>query len=366
MNIQIKKYFLKVLVYSLNSRQINFLGERLDSTFDLYSESGFGRMMPIPQQTAAETLLDYFDTEEEIVLLFTYLLRHEGSRFYDRDLKIWGGAEFIKILEKYKWIYDEELIQFFMDPFYEHDINFLNDVRIIDLRENIPIKKIVNGITKLSKGLGIHDLEWRITLRLYDLEPKIAELIRKIIELLLVRQNLQKYVFEIFTCLKELALNASKANYKLLFEKYFSREQQVSTQQHYEHFLRLFKEEIAEHGNKRLAKLARQDDKFINIIFQSTNEAIEIWVTNSQNISLIEKEQLLKKLHGEGFGDSFDDDDDLTEGAGFGINLVLSILRKYSQEKDPLNVIFYPNFVKIGFSLKRRHLSDALEVNENN
>jgi hypothetical protein len=358
MNIQIKKLFKKVLIYSLNTDQINYLGERHDHRFNVSNESGFGPSVPVPPQTAAETLLMHFNGEEKLVELFTYLLRHEGLRFHDRILKIWGKVELIKLLEKNKWIYDDEIIRFFLDPFYEHEINFLKNIRVLDLREKADVKKIIDGITKVSKKMGIHDLEWRITVRLYDLDAEIAQLIRKIIELLLVKQNLQPFAYEAFTCLKELALNASKANYKLLFERFVTRKQKVSSHSNYFHFLRLFKDEIEEYGNSRLYKLAEREDKFINIIFQSTNDSIEIFVTNCDAISAIEKSELLKKVDKSRTKDSFSEED-YAEGAGLGINLVMSILRKYSKQKNLLKVIFYPTFLKVGFSIKR---SDIINV----
>jgi len=363
---KIKNIFNKVLVNSLNTGQVNYLGERYDSTFDLYKESGFRKSMPIPQQTAADTLLRYFRTEEDIVHLFTILLQNEGDRFYNTNLAVWGKIEFIKLLQKYKWIYDPELVRFFLDPFYENEINFLSNIRVLDLRNEYDHKKIINGFTNLCKKMGTMDLDWRITLRLYDLDRNIAELIRKIIELLLTRQNLQSIAFQMFTCLKELAINASKANYKLLFEKYYSRKLGVTADNSYFHFLRLFKEEIEENGNSRLLDLAKDEDKYINITFQSTQDAIEIWVTNTQNISIVEKQEILKRL-GQGELDKKKfgyDEEEYAEGAGLGINIILSVLNQFSDEPNPLNVIFYPHFIKIGFELKREDVLAKLKAAE--
>ncbi|MFC1670709.1 hypothetical protein ACFL20_09970 [Spirochaetota bacterium] len=357
--------FLKVLANSLNTSQVNYLGEQLHSSFNVYKLSGFGLKMPLPQRIAAETLLNNYNSEEEMVELFTHLLLNEDKWFYNTTLHIWGKEDFIALLKKYKWIYNYELMRFFQDPFYEHEINFLNKIRVLDLRDEYPIGKIVKEIEKHSKKLSNQDLEWRITMRLYDLDPEINNLVRKIISMLLARQNLQAFTIELFTCLKELAINASKANYKILFEKFVTRKQGVKTEENYEHFLRLFKEEIMEHGNQRLIKLARDEDKFINITFQSTEDAVEIWVTNNQNISIIEKREILKRINDGGLGIGDDDDDKYAEGAGMGINLILLILQKYSRDKHPLKVIFYPEFVKIGFSLKREELEEGKKEKEN-
>ncbi len=360
MNKEIQKFFKKVVANSLNTRQVNYLGERINSSFDLYKVLNLKENMPIPRQTAAETLLKHFTEDREIVELFTYMLYHEGERFVDRPLVIWGRNDFIHLLIKNKWIYDREIKRFLIDPFYEHEINFLQKLRIIDLREEINIEEIIKGLTQISRKMSVKDLEWRIMLRLYDLNPKIGELIRQIISLLLIKQNMQQYVNELFVCLKELAINASKANYKLLFEKHFSAPDGITSENNYVGFLTLFREEIEEHGNERLFELARQEDRFINITFQSTKSSIEIWVTNNKSISPIEKKQILKKMGQGGFDENTFGEEEYEEGAGLGLTIIMSVLNKYSDDEEPLKVIFYPGFIKIGFSLSRQSLLDNL------
>jgi hypothetical protein len=355
MTTEISNLFYNVVNNSLSSLQINYLAQQIDNDFNLNKVLGFSTAIPVPRQTAVQALLDYFNDDEEIVKLFAIMLKFEGERFYDRELLLWGKDKFLTLLHKYKWIYDREMQNFFLDPFYEHEINFLKKIRILDIRNDFPVNEIISEITEISKKMSIRNLEWRITVRLYDLDPKKGELIRKIIAMLLAKQNLQMFTPDLYTCLKELAVNASKANYKLLFAKHIAAPLSISLEKNYTEFLYRFKEEIDENGNKNLIEFARRDDRYINITFQSTAESIEIWVVNNQAVSTIEKIQLLKKLGmSENNTDSFINlDDDLTEGAGLGINLVLRILGKYSSEKHPLKVIFYPESLKVGFSLKR-------------
>ena len=362
MNVQINKHFYDVVMNSLSTRQVAYLGEMIDRKFDLGRESGFSSSIPIPRQTAAQTLIDYFHREEDIVRLFTYMLNNEGERFYNRTLSIWGRDEFIAILKKNKWIYDEEIRQFLIDPFYEREINFLKSIRMMDLRKKSPLEKIITEISEISKTMSIQDLEWRISIRMYDLEQKTGELIRKILGMLLSRQNLQAFSSDLFVCLKELVINASKANYKLLYEKHITSPLGVTAKNNYAAFLEQFRNEIDENGNAELIKLARKDDKYINITFQSSIDALEIWVTNNQNISSIEKEQILKKI-APAANDQYsftNDNDDYAEGAGMGINLTLRILKNYTRDPNPLKVVFYPETLKIGFSLTRKELTDKL------
>jgi hypothetical protein len=136
----------------------------------------------------------------------------------------------------------------------------------------------------------------------------------------------------------------------------------LTAESNYHQFLEKFRDEIDENGNSNLLELAKKDDRFIAMTFQSTVDALEMWVTNNQNISSIEKQQLIKKLGMKvSQQDSFiNDADDLTEGAGLGINLILKVLRSYSQDPNPLKVVFYPETIKIGFSLKRTELLDKM------
>ncbi len=362
MNVEINKYFYHVVMNSLSTRQVAYLGESIDRRFDLLKQSGFSSSIPIPRQTAAQTLIDYYNREEDIVQLFTFMLKNEGERFYNRTLSIWGRDEFIAILKKHKWIYDKEIGQFLIDPFYEREINLLKSIRLMDLRKKISLEKIIKEITEVSKTMSIRDLEWRVSLRMYDLEQKTGELIRKILGMLLARQNLQAFTSDLFVCLKELIINASKANYKLLYEKHVTTPLGITANGNYTEFLTRFRNEIDENGNAELIKLAKQDDKHISITFQSSIEALEIWVTNNQNISAIEKEQILKKI-GVNRSDQYsftNDDDDYAEGAGMGINLILRILKNYTRDANPLKVVFYPDTLKIGFSLMRKELEDKL------
>ena len=359
---RIKKLFYEILVNSLTTQQVKYLGEFLDTTFDLYHLSGFSQTQPIPRQTAAETLMIRFPEEDDLVRLFSIMLMHEGERFYNRDLAIWGRDKFIKLLKLNKWVYDPVLKQFFRDPFYEHEINFLKKIQLIDLRSDLNINNIISEISVISSKMSIRDIEWRIVIRLYDLDSITGELIRKIMGLLLSRQELQDFTGELFFCFKELAINASKANYKILFQKYVTSRQRITPEEDYSKFLELFRHEIEENGNSNLLKLAKKDDRFYTITFQSTMESIEVWVTNTQNITIVEKKQILKKLAPDRINEEnfFNNDDENPEGAGLGLTMIINVLKKYSSDINPLKVVFYPDFIKMGFELKRSEIKENI------
>lgn len=356
---EIKKLFLDVMTLSLNTEQANHIAQEVNGSFNIYNESGFGYKIPIPRQTAAETILHFFRREEDIVDLFTAMLKQEGTRFHGVTMKIHKKNEFIKLLKKHKWIYDEYLTRFYRDPFYANEINFLKSIRMIDLRKKISHDKIINDIKKAAEELSLGRLDWRMTVRMYELDAEKEKLVKKIIELLLSSQKLKKYSDDMYICLKELSINASKANYKILFEKFISSKEGVTSDKNYEKFLELFKQEIKEHSNTRLSELARQEDMFFNVFFQSTENSLAIWVSNYASISKIERKRILEKLKENYFEitDVYGKEDRYSEGAGFGMNLVINVLSRHSSDPEPLKIVFYPEFVKIGFELKRTELS---------
>jgi hypothetical protein len=356
MNLKLNKLFNTVIVNSLNTQQINFLGESIDREFNVYKISGINQSIPIQRQTAAETLLYYFKEEDQIVELFAFMLYHEGERFYNRELSIWGKDEFLQELHRLKWIYDPDLHHFFRDPFYAREINFLKKLRVIDLRGEVDVEETIHTVAEMVKRMSIRDLEWRIAMQMYDIDRKSGELIRKILDMLLTRQNLTAVSGEMFVCLKELVINASKANYKRLFEKHVTREHGLTSENNYPKFLEVFRSEIEVSGNSRLIEFARQDDRYVSVTFQSATDFIEIWVTNNLTVSAIEKEQIYAKIAGSA-ADSFMADDEYAEGAGLGLNIVMNVLNKYSRDKEPLKVVFYPDSIKIGFVLKRADIA---------
>lgn len=354
---EIRKAFLKIVTLSLTPRQIEHIGQEVDGNFNMYRESGFLESLPIPRQTAAETLLNYFKREEDIINLFEVMLKHENTKLRENQLKIQKKEYFIGILKKHKWIYDEYLMQIYRDPFYENEITFLKSLRMIDLRKNIPHKQIISQIKKISKELGGKNLNWKITIRLIEMNSENINLIKEAIELLLGTQNLTFLASDIFFCLRELANNASKANYKVIFQKYIAPSRNVDPHKNHKKFIHTFKNEISSNGTKKLLQLAKSEDIFFNIFLQSTIDSISIWISNYYSISEIEKQRIYSKLKNKSanilglFGN-----DEYAEGAGMGVNIVKQILNQYILDDEPIKLFFYPDFFKIGFTLKRSDL----------
>jgi len=353
----------EILQVSLNADQMNYIAGCVDSKFNIYNETGFGNKIAIPSHAAAQAVLHYFRNEEVLVELFEAMLNMEGLRKSGVIIKIIGKDRLFKVLYQLKWIYDEDIKMFLKDPFYVDEINLLNEIRFIDLRNHKSSEKVLDLIKTYCDKLQVTDLEWQITIRMYRLDSHASEIIRQILIMILNKQNLGDFVNDFFVSLRELALNASKANFKNLFEKYIATAMKISAKDDYLKFLEIFKQELYENGDQRLIELAKENDKFFDLKFKSTKNLFDIWVTNYSPVSVVEKKRILSKLDIAHFDDftSVFIPDELAEGAGLGINIVLTTLNQFTTEKKPLKVVFYPEMTKIGFEINRTNLKVNLQ-----
>ncbi|HNL01797.1 MAG: hypothetical protein K1X70_04970 [Leptospirales bacterium] len=358
MNKEIQKAFRDVVATSLNSDQVNALGQQMDRRFDIHELSGFGTKIAIPGTAAAETLLHFLKTEERVVEFFERMLDQEGKFIYDSTVKLNYRDDFIRLLGKNKWIFDVETKRFLRDPFFAEQLNFLKQLEMIDLRRSINLPAFSQQLQEDAVRLKLEDLNWQVTIRTYRLTGEIATFLRDIISLLLMKQNLGSLSAEIYTCLNEMAINASKATYKVLFERHVAKPAGVDPKIEYNKFASMFREELEEHGDENLHKLAAAEDKYFDVIFRSTDANIACWTTNYTSISRPEKLRLLQRLNYTMFGENLTElmEDPHREGAGLGINLILTILGRLTPEKHPLKPVFYQDRTKIGFVLKREAL----------
>lgn len=354
---EIRRAFLKLMADSMTPRQIEYIAKELNNNFNLHKECDISTSMAIPSQTAAEAVIHFFRREDDILSLFASMLNYENKKLKEHILIIHKRNHFIKILKKHKWVYDEYTKRFHRDPFYEHEINLLKSLRIIDLRNKIPYKRIISEIDQGAKNLGDKNLNWKITIRLFELNDSSEELINKIIEMLLKNQNLERHTNDLFFCLKELASNASKGNYKVVFEKNMAPSLGLNPDKDYKKFIDTFNEKF-KNTNDELINLVKKNNIFFNIFMQSTVDSIAIWVANYTIISEIEKKRIYKKLNitPEELLGQFEKPDKYSEGAGMGINLVKEVLNNLTTEKEPIKLFFYPDYFKIGFVLKRAEL----------
>lgn len=354
---EIKRHLARLISLSLNSDQANYLAEQIDPRFNLHTVSGFSPSMAVPAQVAGDTIVDYFKKEEDLIKYFELMLDREGVFLFGSTISIKGIDGFRNLLLKKRWIYDQDVKQYLRDPFYQESINYFKSLQLIDLCSDIDYDATIENIKKHGENINEMELDWSITIRLYGLDRQRDEFIRNLVEFLLSKQNLTGHTFNIYTCLKELAINAGKANYKHLFTRSLNYDESRDDSG-YRDVLEQFKKEIEEHGDRNLVQMARESDLYYDIVFKSNPNSFSIWVCNYIPISRVEKERLITRLNLNHFDmeHAFDQGDDLNEGAGLGLNLIMKILDSYGVRQEPIRVVFYPDATKIGFVLKRENM----------
>ncbi|MCB1174609.1 MAG: hypothetical protein KDK39_13645 [Leptospiraceae bacterium] len=356
---EIRRSLARMIAISLNADQANYIAEQLDGTFNLHRVAGFSTAISVPAQVAADTIVHYFQTEEELIKYFELMMGREGVFLFGATIHLIGRSDFIKLLEKKRWIYDTDLKQFLRDPFYKRSVNFLEEIRMLDLRRVRDLTALHKEIQNHTRNINTMDLEWDVTVRLYGMDRSIDSFLKSMVEFLLSKQNLASETFNIYSCMRELAVNASKANFKHAFIQSRSPDGQEQIEAaDYTDILEDFKYEIESHGDSNLIALASQKDLFFDIIFKSNQHSIAIWVCNYVPIGKIEKERLVHRLHLNHFDNhsAFAQNDEHMEGAGLGLNLVIKILEHYQVVQAPVKAVFYPDSTKIGFLIDRNQL----------
>ncbi len=107
MNKSTRKAILELLSQSLTSDRIDELGQEVDPDFRLHELSGFGEQIRIPGQVAAQCVLDYFESDKE-------LLRFVAHVFLNENLTR-GRERVLELLAREDWVFDSGLRQFVKD-----------------------------------------------------------------------------------------------------------------------------------------------------------------------------------------------------------------------------------------------------------
>lgn len=360
---EFRKIFRQVVMASMNADQIAHTAYKVNHEFDLRNETGFEKSIAIPASAAVDAVLRFFRREEELIQFLEWMMDREGVLWHGATVRIAGKREIIEFLAKRRWIFDPDVKLFFRDRFYTEQANFFHRLEYLDLRGPEKLEKVdsmireIKGYTENAKS---DDPGWQSTVRLYQITGKSMELVKALIELMLARDGLTEITPEIVTCYKEIAINASKASYKGIYEKVFEEETGMSPNDNYHYFLERFRQEIENNGDSKFIKMAQKKDVFFDLLFKVGDHNLSFWATNYTPIHAVEKKQMLQKFQlsrdNHDMMESLDEENEFAEGAGLGIRIVLNILKKYGNSPQPLYPVFYRDQVKVGFYLSRDHL----------
>lgn len=177
----------------------------------------------------------------------------------------------------------------------------------------------------------------------YTVIPVTETGLRRISELVLEKYDKSDLLPTVSMILKELALNAAKANFKrIMFE---SRKLDLDNDTDYELGMRDFKAAISEDWALEYGRRSKKLNRRVEILFNYNQERFIIKVVNnfpmSQKEELRVRQKLAAAMQYDDIGEFFANCGDETEGAGLGLVLIMTALKSYGI--DPHAFTMYVN-----------------------
>ncbi|HOJ65246.1 MAG TPA: HDOD domain-containing protein [Spirochaetota bacterium] len=130
-------------------------------------------------------------------------------------------------------------------------------------------------------------------------------------------------------CLREIINNAKKANTKRVF--FLDQKLDINNIEHYNKGMKIFKEKTLANLDYYL-DLQEKYNYFVQVYYHITDKYLNIIITNNAPILEIEKERINQKVQKAKIFNSIDEAMQLvfddSEGAGFGIVIIILMLRK--------------------------------------
>lgn len=147
--------------------------------------------------------------------------------------------------------------------------------------------------------------------------------------------NKMDYAGVLYTCLKELIINAAKANLKrILFEE---AKIDIDDEEQYIKGMMVFKNKLTELAFHEFEQNLKDHKFWIEISFSFDDNGVRIEVMNSAHITKIEdrrlREKLRKAMQYKDIAQFYLEQGDEIEGAGMGIALVVMLLK--GMDVDP-------------------------------
>ncbi|MGQ9843818.1 MAG: hypothetical protein ACUVRK_09655 [Spirochaetota bacterium] len=170
-----------------------------------------------------------------------------------------------------------------------------------------------------------------IIIKAYSVSQSIEHYIKLVLTKILQKHNCDALLIPLYTAVKELVVNAVKANQKFIY--FEGKKSYESIFFDSERALQLFRLEMTRSDAKHLDILARKKNLYALITITEIEKKLCIDVENPTPMSKIERDAVAKKLtiaqHCEDITDYFikANEDDYKEGAGLGLVLITMMLK---------------------------------------
>ncbi len=178
----------------------------------------------------------------------------------------------------------------------------------------------------------------------YSISEDMENEVRGILHCILNDYNCEDLFAPIYTSVKELIINAIKANYKNIYFENYSSKSNLHRALKYETALQLFQLELNRENAGYLERIARSEDIKAEIALWTSEDFLHVEVVNPVMMTEIELTNVKKKLYdAESCGDIAEYflrniDDPMREGAGLGLILITMMLKSLQAPSDSLSI----------------------------
>ncbi|MBN1534666.1 MAG: hypothetical protein JXA20_18495 [Spirochaetes bacterium] len=177
------------------------------------------------------------------------------------------------------------------------------------------------------------DSNKKICILAYSVTDAIEQKLHLVLERILYKYDHPKLISPIYTCVKELLMNAVKANFKNIYFEDYQPQTTGDSALDYQLALKLFKLEMSRENAGYLEQLARKWNIHVKIFFWVENHIMHVKVINpaqmtSQEINKV-RQKLKEASECEDIAEYFikADDDPEREGAGLGLVMISMMLK---------------------------------------
>ncbi|MFI5369238.1 MAG: hypothetical protein ACHQ1F_09520, partial [Spirochaetia bacterium] len=168
-----------------------------------------------------------------------------------------------------------------------------------------------------------------LTFRLTSLPHESHALLDRILEVYLEELGQEQILEPLSYCLKELIINAQKANTKRLY--FEEKGLDIRSDEHYEQGMRDFRRESAERIEHWLG-LLKEKGLVISVTFHTTGGCLAISVRNNAELTPREQSRIFDRIARarafHSFVEALAQPLDSSEGAGLGILILLQFLKR--------------------------------------
>lgn len=193
-----------------------------------------------------------------------------------------------------------------------------------------------------------------IVFQVHSLDPKIEKNISNVLTSVLKKTKNIKIKNVLFTIIRELLVNAIKANTKRI---HFNKKNlNIENEADYKKGIKDFKDAMAANPEE-FVELLFKNNLFVQVSISYQSDPITISVINNSSLSPTEKKRIMEQRKKaqmmENLSEVIEEIVDFSEGAGLGIPMIVMMLRNTGSQDESFNIYSDDNYTKAQLSVPK-------------